>query len=276
MIKTTVKLINLTENFEQLLAIWRACFPEDADFGEIFLKEAASDAEIFGVFQGEALVACAYCLPTDFYDGNSRFSAYYVYGVGTLPSHRGKGYAKQLLHHIQEAVSVDVLFLYPATPSLRTFYEALGYRSVLCRTEKTVSQNMGGDIPKYDMLPFDAQAYTAKRVAFLEGSNVSYAAFHTTVLQALLDHAELLLCENAAALCITEEKTVYIPEMLCEESYIPTVLAAVKKQFPDKQVVTYTAGTDTKSGMLLPCSKTAKKHFKNKKSIPFFGTFFAE
>ncbi len=276
MTNIAVKQINLTEHFEQLLAIWCACFPEDADFGETFLRQTAPFAEIFGVFENESLVSCAYCLPCVFHNQSEQFSAMYVYGVGTLPTHRGKGYAKRLLEHIKDAVFADLLFLYPAKPSLRAFYEGLGYRAVLYRSEHIVSHEINDIIPAFDVIPFDAVVYAAKRAAFVQKEAVSHAVFDTTVLQTLLQHAQMLLCEEGIALCMVDEQTVYVPELLCDKVRIPVLLAAVKQHFQNKRVVAYTAGAETASGLLLPCNKQAEEHFENQKNIPFFGTFFAE
>ncbi len=276
MTNIAVKQIDLTENFEQLLEIWCICFPEDADFGQIFLKQAAPNAKIFGVMQNGALLSCAYCLPSDLHVDNRQFSAYYVYGVGTLPMYRGKGYAKRLLEYIKSVLLADVLFLYPAKPSLRAFYEGLGYRSVLYRTEQDETQLFNGEVPYCAVVPFDAQSYAIKRASFLATHAAAFSVFDTITHQTLLEHAQILTCEDNTALCIVEEDTVYVPELLCEETGVPALLAAVKQQFSGKRVVAYTAGTDTASGMLLPCSTKAKTYFKDKQCIPFFGTFFAE
>ena len=171
MVKQTVKSINLTENFDQLLILWRACFPEDADFGKTFLKEAAPYAKIFGIYESGTLVSCAYCLPATFYDDAQQFMSYYIYGVGTLQEHRGKGYAKAILEYIKQVVPCDILFLYPAKPSLRAFYEKLGYRSVLYRNEYTVqrSESMHSALMT---LPFSAKEYTKKRAEFLQTKHI--------------------------------------------------------------------------------------------------------
>lgn len=267
MIKETVKLINLTEYYDQLLAIWCTCFPEDADFGETFLKEAAPLTKIFGVCEDNVLVSCAYCLPATFCDGEQRFTAYYIYGVGTLPTHRGKGYAKDVLAYIKQAASCDVLFLYPAKPSLRAFYQQLGYRSVLYRTACTIPPS-DAIPPKVVKTPFAAKAYTRKRTAFLSGKDVAYAVFDDAILQTLLSHAQVVSFDGGWALCITDDETVYFPEILCDE--LPARSLAAEK------TIVYMAGTEQESGMLLPCSMRAEAYFQTRKKIPFFGTFFAE
>ena len=276
MINITVKPINLTEHFEQLLAIWRACFPEDADFGTAFLKEVAPTTTVFGMLVNNTLVSCAYCLPTSLCDNKIQLSAYYVYGVGTLPSHRGKGYAKKMLAHIKDTLCADVLFLYPAKPSLRDFYTALGYRSLLCRTEVSIAPTVSKPLPSFRVEPFDITMYEEKRTAFLENTSVLYATFGSVAMQTLLGHALLLLADTITAVCIVEDDMVIISEALCDAEQMPLLVTIAKQAFPQKNVVVYTTGTDKVSGMVLPLSDVAERYFDTQEVVPFFGTFFAE
>lgn len=267
MTKQSVKLISLTEYYGQLLTLWNACFPEDADFGETFLQKAAPFTKIFGVCEDDVLVSCAYCLPATLYDGEKRFVSYYIYGVGTLPAYRGQGYAKDVLEYIRQAVACDVLFLYPAKPSLRTFYAGLGYLSVLYRAERMLPQSENGTSVVLKT-PFVAEEYAQKRADFLKNKCVAYAVFENAVLQVLLSHAQMLSFDGGTALCVSDDETLCLPEILCET--LPSL------PLEDKPIIAYTAGTACESGMLLPCSIRAKAHFIARKKVPFFGTFFAE
>ena len=272
MAKKTVKLINLTDDFDQLLTIWRTCFPEDADFGETFLRQVAPNTEIVGVFENDILASCAYFIPASFVDGKTRFKAYYVYGVGTLPLYRGKGYARDVLEFAKQSLLCDLLFLYPAKPSLRMFYEKMGYRSVLYRKVQALSPSKADAVCAIKTTPFSVTDYVKKRTAFLLDKNTAYATFDDTVFQTLLEHAEILSFGNGTALCVTDGDTMYLTEVLCDK--LPLLST---EQYPLlKNVLAYEAGTEQESGMVLPCTKCAIKHFNQKEKVPFFGTFFAE
>lgn len=57
--------------------------------------------------------------------------AMYVYGVGTVPSARGKGYMKEVFQKMEEQFgsSVDFYYLVPAEASLFSLYEKIGYKT---------------------------------------------------------------------------------------------------------------------------------------------------
>lgn len=275
MSETIVKRINFTENFDGLLSIWHACFPEDADVGERLLKKLAPQAEIFGLFTEDTLVSCAYCFKTTFSNADAQFLAYYVYGVGTLPVYRGNGFAERVLQYAKQSLNCDLLFLYPAQPSLRAFYERLGYMSMLYRSEWKLDV-YSNEMPVFSQTAFSTTEYMGKRAVFLAGNGFSYATFSADVYETLLEHAYILSFDHALALCVVEDKTVILPEVICEQSYIDDILAAVQKRFSDKQVMAYLPGEEHLSGMVLPCSTLAKAHFNKQTKIPFFGTFFAE
>ncbi len=276
MIKISVKRISLTDDFQKVLEIWRACFPEDVEFAEDFLRYAAPEAEGFAVYEETVPVSMAFFLPASFRLEHGTLSAYYVYGVGTLPTHRGKGYAGILLNEAKSVLCCDLLFLYPAKPSLRSYYERLGYRAVLCRDTVTENAMFAKSVPLPEEACFCASTYAEIRSRFLENAQCAYATYTDSMQQVMLGHAKMLTFDKGVALCIAEDKAVYLPEVLCDAAEIPAVIAAVKLRYPDKTVIAYTSGEQEATGMVLPCSKAAIEYFKNRENVPFFGSFFAE
>lgn len=272
---TSVKLINLTEKYTALSEIWRQSFPEDADFTESFLKEAASHIECIAAFEKSEPVSAAYFLPATLCINDREWRARYVYGVGTLPAFRGKGYAGKVLEAAVQYIEADVFYLYPATSPLRAFYKKHGYKDAFTQETVCADSLLGKEeLTIYETVPFDAQRYAALREQFLRESAVSYAAFPVQLLQVLLRHFSLIRFDGGAALLFETENTIYLPELLCDAESAHKLVCMLQHQFGDKKIIACIPGTKEASCMLLPITENAQRELRNIEKTPFFGAVF--
>lgn len=271
----SVKLINLTEEYTSLLDIWKGSFPQDAAFGEFFLKKAAPQIECAAAFVDDQPVSSAFFLPAVLRVDGKEWKARYVYGVGTLPLYRGHGYASQVLNAAPDLIDADVFYLYPATPSLRSFYAKLNYRDFFSHDIKDAALLSATKMLKiHRVMPFDATLYEEKRKSFLEEQAVAYAVFPNAVLQVLLQHFSMIYFDGGVALLLETADTVYLPELLCDAATRDMLFYTLRVQYPSKRIVATVPGTETRSGMVLPISDHAVQYFKSVKNEPFFGTLF--
>ncbi len=272
---TSVKHVNLTEECAALSEIWRESFPEDADFAETFLKEAASQVECIAAFEQNIPVSAAYFLPATLCINGREWQARYVYGVGTLPAFRGKGYAGKVLEAAKQYISADVFYLYPATSHLRAFYKKHGYKDTFSR-ETVCGDSFRGkkELTVYETVPFDAQRYAVLRERFLRDTAVSCAAFPAQLLQVLLQHFSIIRFDGGAGLLFETENVVYLPELLCDVESANMLVCTLLHQCDDKKIIAHIPGTQEASCMLLPITEDAQRKLQDIEKTPFFGALF--
>lgn len=85
--------------------------------------------QVFDVRQNGEIVSFLYAIPMEAKVQNSPCRAIYVYGVGTVWEARGKGYMKEAFAKMEAFYgnSVDFYYLVPASESLFSLYETIGY-----------------------------------------------------------------------------------------------------------------------------------------------------
>lgn len=269
-----VKQINLTENEGALRRIWELSFPNDADFAPFFLKNIVDYAECYAVILDGSPICAAYFLKTELSIHGVNWNARYVYGVGTLPEHRKKGYASLLLKEAAKSIDTDVLFLFPANESLRNFYAQNGYSDFLMQKRETLIKSNTVSCTKIKSTQFNAREYCKQRADFLKETTFSFAIFPVKTMDTLLSHASRMDFESSTALLVEIEDSIVLPEMLLKIEDTERFLQTVQRAYPSKSVVYSVADTKTAAGMLLPLSDTAKQNIDLSKKVPFFGTFF--
>ena len=119
----------------QVREIWHHCFGNDA-FCEWFFARLYDPQYLRVLTVGKTVVAMLFCFPREIVSQNRVFKSWYLYGIGTHPSERGKGYARQLIQTcISEAKEqgIDLCFLIPAEQSLFSYYERIGFSQIWTR-----------------------------------------------------------------------------------------------------------------------------------------------
>lgn len=109
--------------------LFREIFSEDPSFCDRIFS-AKLDC-VFDVREQGEIVSFLYAIPFFAKAENMPCRAVYVYGVGTVPHARGKGYMKEVFQKMEAHFgnSVDFYYLVPAEPSLFSLYEKIGYQA---------------------------------------------------------------------------------------------------------------------------------------------------
>ncbi len=266
-----VKCNNLTEYLNGFCTLWEACFPEDASFAKVFLENAAPFCEVWAAYDEKTPVSMAFLIPATICAGGERYSARYVYGVGTLPTYRSQGLAVQVLQTAIENTKADCLYLHPATPSLEAFYERLCFSNAWYQhREKVITTgNKSAQMITEDAL--DIQVYTRRREEYLQDKPFVYADIQPRVLQVLAGGYRLVTTLDEYALLSESDGEVLVIEYgtngdqlldtLCQR-YAPEAITVVQPLVKEAAL------------MVLPLTAKGKRMLELYSNIPFYGPLF--
>lgn len=116
---------------EQLLALYRACFPEDEpSFWEWIFDRLYCPGNTLNLREEGRIVASLQMLPCALNLNGQIFSAHYIYAVSTLPEWQGRGLMAQLLQQAEEEgrkQGHDFSILITQEDSLLDYYARFGY-----------------------------------------------------------------------------------------------------------------------------------------------------
>lgn len=119
------------EDIPSLKLLWSLCFAEDTHeeidsfFDEVFPLSVA-----FAGFIDDDAVTMLYLLPARACNSERCVSVWYLYAGGTHPSHRARGYYRDLMNAARDwafASDAAAIYLRPADTGLFRYYAALGY-----------------------------------------------------------------------------------------------------------------------------------------------------
>lgn len=119
-------LLSPAEIKEQTRELWRQCFNDSEEFMDIYFEDKYTDESNLTIRHNGQVVSAMQLLPYRLTFYGSVQHAGYISGLGTLPEHRGKGYAGNLLneaHRRLYAQGSTLSFLIPGNEELRKFYE---------------------------------------------------------------------------------------------------------------------------------------------------------
>ena len=146
--------------------LWQEAFDEPDDFTDLFFSVGFSPDRCHCVWDNGVPVSALYWF--DCYLGGQKLA--YIYGVATLKTHQGKGFAGKLLqetHNILQAQGYAGTILVPANQSLFDFYQKFGYHTATFATKLTCD---AADTP-VAIRKISPEEYVRLRPAFLpEGS----------------------------------------------------------------------------------------------------------
>ena len=166
--------------YEQLFC---RIFSEDPVFCErIFQKKLR---QVFDVREGTEIVSFLYAIPFFAKVNNQLCRAIYVYGVGTVPEARGKGYMKETFRKMEEYYgdSIDFYYLVPASESLFSLYETIGYRTGFYLKKEMLFPEKNPCL-SYEIKE-SAETFHQDYLSYVEG-------FDTAILRSAEDNAFLL------------------------------------------------------------------------------------
>lgn len=112
-------------DFNQIIQLFKDCFPEDAEFTDWFFKNQFSikDTLIYDI--DNKVVAMLQLLPYNIDIDGKSLEVYYIYGACTHIDYRNRGYMSQMLKSIDK----DTILI-PASDSLYEFYGSAGFETV--------------------------------------------------------------------------------------------------------------------------------------------------
>ena len=134
--------------------IWRSCFTDDENYIELYLNHCLpyTNTWILGGEDGR-FYSCISVFPSYFIKDGRKTTGGYLYGVGTLPDHRGKSYSSILIDvavgHLKEN-GHSYFLVKPATEGLFSLYTRLGFDHQLYKT--TISKDFSGVDSNYLIL----------------------------------------------------------------------------------------------------------------------------
>ena len=118
---------------EQLLALYRACFPEDEpSFWEWVFDRLYCPGNTLNLREEGRIVASLQMLPCALSLNGQTFSAHYIYAASTLPEWQGRGLMARLLEQAAEEgrkKGHDFSILITQEDSLLDYYARFGYDS---------------------------------------------------------------------------------------------------------------------------------------------------
>lgn len=126
--------------------IWRSCFTDDENYIELYLNHCLphTNTWILGGEDGR-FYSCISVLPSYFIKDGRKTTGGYLYGVGTLPGHRGKSYSSILIdvavRDLKET-GHSYFLVKPVTEGLFSLYSRLGFDQQLFKT--TISKDFSG------------------------------------------------------------------------------------------------------------------------------------
>ena len=141
----------VAEHIPELKNIWKQCFGDSDEYIDFFFENRFSDIRTIVLTKDSVPVGSAYLMPVSAIEYGSPKKGYYVYAVGILEDHRGKGLFKKIHEYICEYIRKYNMFLIlcPANEKLCNYYKSLGYIENVFVSEITLSN--ANSKPSYEV-----------------------------------------------------------------------------------------------------------------------------
>ena len=225
-----------------LKRLFSVCFGDPQPVIDSFFALVFRPEETVVLKSGGQLAAAGYC-PSGLtlQTGGTSVPCGYLYAMGTFPAYRGQGFGRRVAGALQDLCRSrgEALLVLPAEPVLYPWYrEATGSAPLTHAAERAPVS--GSDSPSSlsaDVV--DAVQYQRLREALLD--NRPHVSLPTSLWdwqQALcrLSGGGLFRLGNgdSCAVCERDGDTVLVRELLCPETNVPAVLAALRRILPAK------------------------------------------
>lgn len=166
------------EEIPELQGLFQLCFGDSPECSGLYFDHFYRPEEFLVLREEDELRAMAGLLDLSLTESDGRtVKAAYLYGMGTHPDHRGRGYAAQLLNYADFYLhgKRDCIVTMPADDKLHAFYGKFGFAECFPLWEGSVVPRAPRE--GETSLPLDAAAYDALRERLLTGRfHVSYGA----------------------------------------------------------------------------------------------------
>ena len=215
-----------------LRKIWKQAFGDGDEFLDAFFETGFSYNRCRCVFLENEPVAALYLFPCQ-WQGNS---VAYLYALAVEVNHQKQGFSRLLLadtHAWLQQNGYAGAIMEPASESLRTYYERLGYRSFGGRTEQ---EYLAGTAPA-EVVQLGDLGYEQERSRFLPENAVRQEGVFTKML-----HTQAEFYGGEDFVCAVSKETPMVCEFLGNRERIPAVLKQLGMQ---KAAVRFPGGKPT-------------------------------
>ena len=209
-----------TRHIPSLRRIWQQAFGDSDAFLDTFFKTGFSYDRCRCVFRENEPVAAVYLFDCQWQGKKIA----YLYALAVEKSHQKQGLSRLLLadtHAWLQQRSYSGAIMEPATDSLMSYYERLGYRRFGGRTEQEFS---AGALPA-EAVQLGELGYEQARDRLLPENAVRQEGAFTAMLHT---QAEFYGCEDFVAAVCREEPRIY--EFLGNARHIPGLLRQLNMQ----------------------------------------------
>ncbi|MBR4242159.1 MAG: GNAT family N-acetyltransferase [Eubacterium sp.] len=125
---TEIRIAN-NQDIPALCEIWKNCFSDSEEYIKYFYSDNFNRIKTYILTVDEKPVSMINMLPALFENKGASQGARFLYAVGTLKAHRGKGYMGKLIDFAKNQAEENgfALFLKPSNPALTDYYKAFGF-----------------------------------------------------------------------------------------------------------------------------------------------------
>lgn len=233
-----------TQMVPDLMALWSAVFGDSDAYIKLYFENRFVPQNTLVYLENNRPVGMVSMLPVTLRNPLDPLSGQYIYAVATHPEYRGKGVSSQLMEFAHKTClhrGVDVTLLVPAEKSLFEFYNERGYHIAFNTKQRVLTPEEIGTtdpIPKLKATSLLAQEEMRNRhfgrshlFAKWDKHALSYQDMELT-----LTGAQVFAFDEAHgyALCVRQEDTIYIKELVLEGISLTAAAVALHEQYGAK------------------------------------------
>ncbi len=235
--------------------LFREVFFESPEFCDKIFSHRLDT--VFDKRENGEIVSFLYAIPFSGKIAGQACRAVYVYGVGTVPNARGKGYMKEVFQKMEAFFqdSVDFYYLVPASESLFSLYETIGYKTGFYLKKELLFSKKNPEL-SYQITEAPEE-FHKDYLSYME-------QFDTAVIRTEAD-SRFYLSEgtyykigNSGFFLVRERNTLYLRELFLQnEKDLECFLDFLANQNEESVIVTR-AEPKTPYAMVKPVSSLAK------------------
>lgn len=187
-----------------IIKLWQEAFGDDEEFICDFLEKIDYKKNLLVFLDNGEVVSMATILPVFCKSVKGR----YVYAVATAKSHRGKGLCKAVMNRIDEVIKSQgegFAILVPASESLFSFYEKLGYYDTIYKPSFSEVNGIGKQCSVSEYFKIRNEIF----------SDYDLIGWSEEMLEYILSFGEMNFCDGGA---VYREETT-LKELLTDEIF---------------------------------------------------------
>jgi ribosomal protein S18 acetylase RimI-like enzyme len=140
-----------TKISDGLFQVWKDAFDEDDSYLRFIINHVLTLGYLLIYGQVTAPIGALILFPITFTQNGESFFGYYLYALGTLKKHRGKGYGNRLVTIAKEFAIKQgrhFILLQPTNNALFDYYFRLGYQTPVYRSSITYNRRINYTFPR--------------------------------------------------------------------------------------------------------------------------------